>query len=109
MNTKNKGKKGFFDLNMFGLKLSPLWGLAIGLVLSTLFSGSLLGSIGAIIFLIAIIKLIAGFFRKKQSPTHSEKHQEIDLGFCHKCGRGLDTNSKFCSKCGAKILISTNK
>lgn len=62
-----KEKKGFFDLNIFGLKLSPVWGLVVGLVLTVLFNGSLLGSIGAVIFLIGTIKLISDFMKNRKS------------------------------------------
>ena len=63
----NDTKKSFFDLDMFGLKLSPVWGVIIGLVLTVFFNGGFIGSIGAIIFLIGIIKLISNFLKGRKS------------------------------------------
>lgn len=67
MDQQIKEKKGFFDLNIFGLKLSPVLGLVVGLVLTVLFNGSLLESIGAVIFLIGTIKLISDFIKNRKS------------------------------------------
>lgn len=56
-----KEKKSFFDLNIFGLKISPIWGVIVGVFLCVLFLGSLLGSIGAIMAVIGVVKLINGY------------------------------------------------
>lgn len=65
MGKPEKKKGSFFDLNIFGLKLSPSWGIAIGLVMAVLFYGSLVGSIGAVIFMIGIVKVIANTLKPK--------------------------------------------
>jgi len=69
MDTPVKEKKGFFDLNIFGLKLTPVWGLVVGLLLVLFFNGGILGSIGAVLFLIGLVQLIAGFFKGRKAKN----------------------------------------
>ncbi|HPN32773.1 MAG TPA: zinc-ribbon domain-containing protein [bacterium] len=40
----------------------------------------------------------------KQEISNSEKINKSDFIYCHNCGFKLLLNSKFCSKCGAKII-----
>lgn len=67
-----KEKKGFFDINIFGLKLTPVWAIGTGLVLSSLeyFIGGtlfqLLGPFGSLLILVGIIGLVKGLFFKKK-------------------------------------------
>lgn len=67
MDTPAKEKKGFFDLNIFGLKISPAWGVVIGLILYVFFNGGILGSIGAVILLIGLVQLISGFIKNRKA------------------------------------------
>lgn len=56
---EQKKKKGFFDVGtstrVFGLNISPVWAIGIGLLL-TILTGGILAPIGAALLLLGIIQ-----------------------------------------------------
>lgn len=56
---EQKKKKGFFDVGtstrVFGLNITPVWAIGIGILL-TVFTGGLLAPIGAALILLGIIQ-----------------------------------------------------
>lgn len=66
---EEKKKKGFFDVGtstrVFGLQITPLWAIGIGIVLS-IFTGGILAPVGAALILIGIIQGLRKLYLKNQ-------------------------------------------
>lgn len=71
-NAEVRKKKGFFDVgtstSVFGLKITPLWAIGIGLLFSV-FTGGILAPIGAALILLGVIQGLRKYYlnnKKKQ-------------------------------------------
>jgi predicted phage tail protein len=66
---EEKKKKGFFDVGtstrVFGLQITPLWAIGIGIVLS-IFTGGILAPIGAALILLGIIQGLRKLYLNNQ-------------------------------------------
>lgn len=66
---EQKKKKGFFDVGtstkIFGLKITPVWAIGIGLALSV-FTGGILAPIGAALILLGIIQGLRKLYLSSQ-------------------------------------------
>jgi predicted phage tail protein len=66
---EEKKKKGFFDvgtsIRVFGLQITPLWAIGIGIVLS-IFTGGILAPIGAALILLGIIQGLRKLYLNNQ-------------------------------------------
>ena len=66
---ETKKKKGFFDVgtstSLFGLKISPIWAIGIGIALSV-FTGGILAPIGAALILLGVIQGLRKIYLNNQ-------------------------------------------
>ncbi len=68
---EEKKKKGFFDvgtsIKVFGLHITPVWAIGIGILLS-IFTGGILAPIGAALILLGIIQGLRKLYLNGQKP-----------------------------------------
>ena len=68
-NIEQKKKKGFFDVGtstrVFGLNISPVWAIGIGIALS-IFTGGILAPIGAALILLGVIQGLRKIYLNNQ-------------------------------------------
>lgn len=66
---EQKKKKGFFDVGtstrVFGLHITPVWAIGIGIALS-IFTGGLLAPIGAALILLGVIQGLRKIYLNSQ-------------------------------------------
>lgn len=65
-----KEKKGFFSPSFAGITINPWFSFVLGIILSFLFRGSLLGSIGAILSLTGFITLIKRAIKRRTNDRN---------------------------------------
>jgi len=63
--------------------------------------------IGLIFIVVGIAKLIFGSANKNtskaQNVQHKAHHQLQNIKYCHNCGTALRLQTRFCSRCGARV------
>jgi len=66
---EQKKKKGFFDVGtstrVFGLNITPIWAIGIGIALSV-FTGGILAPIGAALILLGVIQGLRKIYLNNQ-------------------------------------------
>ena len=67
---EEKKKKGFFDVGtstrVFGLHITPVWAIGIGIALSV-FTGGVLAPIGAALVLLGVIQGLRSLYLKNKN------------------------------------------
>ncbi len=70
MSKKAKAKKKFFDLHFFGVEFTPITGIIVGLILAVLFYGNMVGTIGFVVFVIGLVKLLNDLYYKHKGGKY---------------------------------------
>lgn len=86
------------------------WAIVALMILWTFEKGYQLIEVGGIMPLIWWAIIIPYFYKALRVENERRKlapalRNTSGVAFCHKCGESLESNSKFCSRCGAKAIL----